>query len=204
MPWPAASAEEALTLIEKRGLPQLGVFDVLMPGMSGFELYEALLTWCDLPVIVLTAVSDERTVRRGIRFPPTDYINKPFRPSEFLARVERVFRRFGRGEAVQGSVTEVDDRLSVDFIHQHALIDGEPVSLTPMENKLLYILMRKMGQSVSTELLSQRLYPDEEAYADVLRVHVQRLREKLERDPRKPVYLLSDGDAGYRFVRPAS
>ncbi|MBN1250395.1 MAG: response regulator transcription factor [Anaerolineae bacterium] len=199
--WTAASAKEALSQIEERGLPHLGIIDVMMPGMNGFELCQQIQSWSDLPVIMLTALSDEKTVVRGIRFFAEDYITKPFRAEEFVARVERVLRRIGDFAYALDPVLEVDERLAVDFAHQRILIDGETVELTPTETKLLYILMRNAGRAVSTSFLLRRLWPNEERYEDVLRVHVYRLRQKIEPDTRRPRYIRTERDAGYRFIR---
>ena len=198
--WTAASGQEALDLIERRGLPHLGIIDVMMPGMNGFELCEQIQSWSDLPVIMLTALSDEQTVVRGIRFFAEDYITKPFRAAEFVARVERVLRRIGDFAYTLAPVMEVDERLQVDFAHQRVLVDGQPADLTPTESKLLYILMRNAGKTVSTSFLLRRLWPNEERYEDVLRVHVYRLRQKVEVDTRHPRYIRTERDVGYQFV----
>lgn len=199
--WTAASAKDALSLIEERGLPHLGIIDVMMPGMNGFELCEQIQSWSDLPVIMLTALSDEQTVVRGIRFFAEDYITKPFRAAEFVARVERVLRRIGDFAYALDPVLEVDERLAVDFSHQRVLIDGDAVDLTPTESKLLYILMRNADRPVSTSFLLRRLWPNEERYEDVLRVHIYRLRQKIEPDTGRPRYIRTERDIGYRFVR---
>lgn len=198
--WTAGSGKAALEVISERGLPHLGVIDVMMPGMNGFELCEQLQSWCDLPVIMLTALSDERTVVRGIRFFAEDYVAKPFRAAELVARVDRVLRRIGDFAYALAPVMEVDDRLAVDFAHQKILLEGEPVALTPTESKLLYILMRNAERPVSSGFLLRRLWPNEERYEDVLRVHVYRLRNKVEPDTRRLRYILTERDYGYRFI----
>ena len=198
--WTAGSGKEAFGVIEERGLPHLGIIDVMMPGMNGFEFCEVLQSWCDLPVIMLTALSDERTAVRGIRFFAEDYITKPFRAAEFVAQVDRVLRRIGDFAYALAPVVEVDDRLAVDFAHQKVLLEGERVDLTPTESKLLYILMRNAERPVSNGCLLRRLWPNEERYEDVLRVHVHRLRQKLEPDTRRLRYILTERDYGYRFI----
>jgi len=198
--WTAASGEQALEVIGERGLPHLGIIDVMMPGITGFELCEHIQSWCDLPVIMLTALSDEKTVVRGIRFFAEDYITKPFRSGEFVARVERVLRRIGDFAYTLAPVMEVDELLAVDFAHQKVLLEGEPVDLTPTESKLLYILMRNAERPVSNSFLLRRLWPNEERFEDVLRVHVYRLRQKVEPNTRRPRYILTERDYGYRFI----
>jgi DNA-binding response OmpR family regulator len=198
--WTAASAEEALAIIDTRGLPHLAIVDVMMPGMTGFEFCEQVLTWSDLPVILLTGVSDEKAVVRGIRFFAEDYVTKPFRVNELVARVERVLRRVGDFAYTMGPVLDVDDRLSIDFAHQKAIVDGEPVDLTPTETKLLYILMRNAGRPITHDFLLRRLWPHEERFENVLRVHVHRLRQKIE-PAGKNRYIATVRELGYRFSK---
>lgn len=198
--WSAASGKEALDIIDTKGLPNLAIVDVMMPGMNGFELCEELLAYSDVPVIMLTAVSDEQTVVRGIRLFAEDYITKPFRPSELIARVERVLRRMGTPIRSRSAILPVDNKLSLDFAHQRVVLDGRTIDLTPTETKLLYILVRNSGRPVNSDFLLQRLWPTEERYEDVLRVHIYRLRQKIEPDPRNPRYILTERELGYSFA----
>ncbi|MBN1641781.1 MAG: response regulator transcription factor [Anaerolineae bacterium] len=198
--WAAASGAQALSLIGERGPPHLAIVDVNMPGMDGFTFCETVQASIDLPVIMLTAVDAEETVIRGIQFFAEDYVTKPFSPRELLARVDRVLRRMGDLSYALGPEVRIDDGLALDFGHQRALLDGSPVSLTPTETKLLYILFRNIGCTVSTGFLLRRLWPMDEVYEDRLRVHVHRLRHKIEPDPSDPRYLVTDRGAGYRLV----
>lgn len=94
----------------------------------------------------------------------------------------------------------MDDRLAVDFSHQRALVDGECVPLTPTETKLLYILMRNAGRIVTSDSLLRRLWPREEISEDTLRVHVHRLRKKIQGSQTEPQYISTERGIGYRFV----
>jgi DNA-binding response OmpR family regulator len=198
--WTAASGQQALDVIDRRGLPHLAVVDVMMPGMGGFEFCRAVQEFTDLPVIMLTAVDEEETVIQGIELFAEDYITKPFSPRELVARVERVLRRIGDFAYTLDPVTQVDDRLAVDLTHQQAIVDGQPVDLTPTETKLLYILMRNAGRTVTTDFLLRRLWPLEEVFEDALRVHVHRLRQKIEPVPGRPCYIVTERGQGYRFA----
>jgi DNA-binding response OmpR family regulator len=195
----AASGKEALDIIAQYGLPHLAIVDIMMPGLNGFEFCEAVQEFSDLPVIMLTAVDDEDTVIRGIERFAEDYIIKPFSPRELLARVQRVLRRIGDFAYTIEPVTQVDGRLGVDFAHQRAVVDGQSVDLTPTETKILYILMRNAGRTVTTDFLLRRLWPLEEVFEDTLRVHVHRLRQKIEGNPRQPRYVVTERGLGYRF-----
>ena len=198
--WTAANGQEAIDVVALRGLPHLAIVDVMMPGMDGFEFCQRTQQFADLPVIMLTAVDEEETVIRGIEHFAEDYVTKPFSPRELVARVQRVLRRIGDFAYALDAVTRVDDRLAVDFAHQQAIVDGEPASLTPTETKLLFILMRNAGRTVTTDFLLRRLWPLEDVFEDVLRVHVHRLRHKIEPAPSQPRYLVTERGLGYRFA----
>jgi len=196
----AASGQDALDLIEQRGLPHLAIVDIMMPGMGGFEFCQAVQAFTDLPIIMLTAVDEEETVIQGIRYFAEDYIIKPFSPRELVARVERVLRRIGDFAYALDPVTRVDDRLAVNFAHQQAVVGGQSVDLTPTETKILYILMRNASRSVTVDFLLRRLWPLEEVFEDALRVHVHRLRKKIEASPSRPQYIITERGVGYRFA----
>ena len=198
--WTAASGREALDVISRHGLPHLAIVDIMMAGMDGFEFCRTVQEFTDLPVIMLTAVDEEETVIQGIEHFAEDYVTKPFSPRELVARVERVLRRIGDFAYTLDPVARVDDRLAVDFAHQQALVDGQPVDLTPTETKLLYILMRNAGRTVTTDFLLRRLWPLEQVFEDVLRVHVHRLRQKIEPVPGQPRHVVTERGLGYTFV----
>jgi DNA-binding response OmpR family regulator len=173
-----------------------------MPGgMSGFELCHEVHQFSDLPVVMLTAVSDEDTDIEGLEKHAEDYVVKPFSPDVLVARVKRVLRRMGDFAYTLESRTVVDDRLEIDFPNRQALIEGEEVRLTPTETKLLYILMRNAGRTVTTDFIIRRLWPLEPAYEDRLHVHMHRLRSKIEdkKNKSRPRYISSERGTGYIF-----
>ena len=196
----AADGPQALATVDRDGLPHLAVLDYMMPGMDGLELARHLGAFCDLPIILLSAVEDERVVVEAIQTCAEDYIVKPFRPRELVARVERVLRRVGFAGHAVGRQVALDEYLRVDFAHQQAWLDGQPVALTPVETKLLYILARNAGHTVTTGFLLKRLWPLEEVFEDALRVHIHRLRQKIEPDPRAPRYIVTERGLGYRCL----
>jgi DNA-binding response OmpR family regulator len=199
--WPAASAEEALEVISRQGLPHLALVDILLPGDDGLTLARRIQEWSDLPIIMLTSVDEEETVVRAIESFAEDYVRKPFKPRELVARVERVCRRIGDFGYTLEPVVRVDERLSVDFAHQRVTVDGRAVPLTATESKLLYVLMRQAGRAVGTDFLLRRLWPSEEVFEDALRVHVHRLRGKIEPTPSRPRYVVTERGTGYCFPR---
>ncbi|GJM41668.1 MAG: DNA-binding response regulator [Ardenticatenaceae bacterium] len=200
----AGSGEEALSTITQYGLPHLAIVDIHMPpGMSGFEFCRSIHQFSDLPVIMLTAVNEESTVVEGLEEHAEDYIIKPFNPGELTARVRRVLQRMGNFAYELQSLTRVDERLVIDFPGRQALVNDKPVSLTPTETKLLYILMRSAGHTVNTDFILRRLWPLEPAYEDRLHVHMHRLRRKIEdkQDKSRPRYISSERGVGYTFRR---
>ena len=195
----APSGVKALQVMEERGLPHLAIVDLMMPDMDGFEFCRVVQQFCDLPIIMLTAVDQEEVVVQGLEHFAEDYVTKPFSPRELIARVRRVLRRIGNFAYTLEPLMQVDNRLEVDFVQQLVMIDKQPVTLTPIETKLLYILMRNAGKTTTTDFLMRRLWPLEEVYEDTLRVHVHRLRQKIEANPTKPRYVITERGAGYSF-----
>ena len=195
----AFSGTQALQVMEDRGLPHLAIVDLMMPEMDGFEFCRIVQQFCDLPVIILTAIDQEEVVVRSLEHYAEDYITKPFSPRELVARVRRVLRRIGDFSYTLESLMRVDSHLEVDFVKQRVIIDKQAITLTPIETKLLYILMRNAGKTTTTDFLIRRLWPLEEVYEDTLRVHVHRLRQKIEANPTKPRYVITERGKGYSF-----
>jgi DNA-binding response OmpR family regulator len=173
----------------------------MMPGMDGFEFCRIVQQFSDLPVIMLTAIDQEEIVIQGLERFAEDYIVKPFRPRELVARVRRVLRRIADFTYALGPLIPIDNRLSIDFVRQQAIIADDTVALTPIETKLLYILVRNSGRVVTTDFLLRRLWPLEEAFEDALRVHVYRLRQKIEAKPAEPRYIVTERGVGYIFPK---
>ena len=197
----AHSGREALVLIKRTGLPHLAVVDLNMPIMNGFEFCQKLNEFSDVPIVMLTAVGAEDKVVEGISMYAEDYIIKPFRPHELVARINRILRRIGDFAYTLNPTVLIDDYLSIDFSNRKAIVDGKEKSLTPTETKILFILMRNAGQTVTTDFLLRRIWPLENAYEDRLHVHVHRLRRKLEAEPGKPHYVVSKRGVGYIFPK---
>lgn len=197
-----SSAEDGLEMIRRNGLPHLALVDIHMPyGMNGFEFCESVLNYSDLPIIMLTAVDEDETIIQSIDQYAEDYVTKPFNPGELVARVRRVLRRIGDFAYTLSAETIVDEHLTVSFPFQRIYVDGNEIPLTPTETKLLYILMRNAGQTVTTDFILRRLWPMETVYEDRLRVYVHRLRRKLESRPEEPRYIISQRGVGYSFAR---
>lgn len=196
----AVSGHDGLKMINRHGVPHIAIVDLHMPMMSGFEFCRSVREFSDVPIIMLTAANTEETIIKGLEQYAEDYIIKPFNPSELVARVKRVLRRVENYDYTNESSTRIDDNLMVDFPKREALVNGESVSLTPTEAKLLYILVRNAGRIVTTEFLLNRIWPMQDAQEDRLHVHVHRLRRKIEVNATKPAYIVAERGTGYRFI----
>ncbi len=200
----AVSGDEALTVIKRNGLPHLAIIDLNMPGMDGFQLCAEIHKFSDLPIIMLTGEGDENTIVYGLDNFAEDYIVKPFRPAELASRVRRVLLRMGDFAYTLSPTITIDDHLKIDFPNRKAYLSDNPKakSLTPTETKILYILIRNAGRTVTNEFLLRRVWPQEDAFEDRLHTHVYRLRRKIEVSPKKPKYIISQWGTGYTFPLP--
>lgn len=196
----AGSGREALDWIESNGLPHLAVIDIRMPGIDGLELARRILRASDVPLVMLTAVDDEHTILDALEHLAEDYLTKPFNPKELALRVKRVLRRMGDFHYARAPVVRIDDHLSLDLVGRKAVIGGDSVPLTPTETKLLHILIRSAPRTVTVDYLLRRLWPLEEVFEDTLRVHMHRLRRKIEPEPAVPRYLVTQRGVGYSFI----
>ncbi len=184
-------------------LPDLVLLDVAMPELDGFETLRLLREISAIPVIMLTARGEEDDRVRGLELGADDYVTKPFSPRELVSRVKAVLRRTETSApAPAGKATiQVDDRLSLNFDRREVLLEGKPVKLRPTEYRLLYHLVNNAGWVVPHDQLLAKVwgyeYREETHY---LRLYINYLRQKLEKDPANPKYILTERGVGYRFV----
>jgi two-component system KDP operon response regulator KdpE len=191
----AESKREALDAVSIRP-PDAMVLDLVLPDGSGVEVCEEVRRWSGLPIIVLSAVGDEREKVRALDAGADDYITKPFGTDELLARLRAVLRRVG-DEA--GPRIEVGD-LVVDLEAREVSSDGKTVHLTPIEFDLLRVLAQHRGKLVThRQLLHEVWGPAYETETHYLRVHVAHIRRKIEPDPSRPRYVITEPGVGYRL-----
>ncbi len=197
------SATDGLDAVRKTRemLPDAVLLDIMMPEMDGYETLQAIREESTVPVIMLTARSEESDKVKGLDLGADDYITKPFSPRELISRVKAVIRRAELPAQVEKAPIVIDDRLSVDFNRREVIVEGKPVKLRPTEWRLLYHLMQNAGWVVPHETLLSKVwgweYRDETQY---LRLYITYLRQKIEPDPAHPKYILTERGVGYRFV----
>ncbi len=195
----AATKQEALDAVAVRA-PDALVLDLVLPDGSGVEVCEEVRRWSRLPILVLSAVGDEREKVRALDAGADDYVTKPFGNEELLARLRAVLRR--AGEDPTEPAIEVDG-LVVDVAAHRVVRDGEEVHLTPIEFDLLRVLAVNRGRLVTQRQLLREVWgPGYETETHYLRVHVAHIRAKIEPDPSRPRYLVTDPGVGYRLREP--
>jgi DNA-binding response OmpR family regulator len=171
--------------------------------MHGFEVSNRLKSMADVPIIFITATNDTDVVVQGLKKYAEDFIVKPFELRELEARIQVVLARMPSLDYASEPIIRIDDNLSIDFAHNRIVVNGKAYGLTPTESILLHVLLRNAGRVVENRLLIARVWPSEEVYEDTLRVHMHRLRRKLESDSHHPHYIRTERGIGYMFtIRP--
>jgi DNA-binding response OmpR family regulator len=192
----AGSAEDALRLL-KHG-PELVVLDLMLPGMSGEELCALIRQHSDIPIIMLTARTQEEDVIKGLGLGADDYVTKPFSPGELMARIKARLRSTRR-PVTRMEFNDMD--LVVDVLKREVLLKGKPVSLTPSEFGILVALAEKPGRVLSRlQLVNIVQGYDFEGYERTIDAHVKNLRQKIEDDPRVPSFIKTVYGVGYKFI----
>jgi two-component system KDP operon response regulator KdpE len=185
----------------RSNMPDLVLLDVMLPDIDGFEVLRMIREVSTVPVIMLTAKGEEEDRIRGLELGADDYITKPFSPRELVSRVKAVLRRTETATASKHGLIEVDERLKLDFDRREVWVEGELVKLRPTEYRLLYHLVQNAGWVVTHDQLLAKVwgyeYRDEPHY---VRLYINYLRQKLEKDPSNPQYILTERGVGYRFV----
>jgi two-component system KDP operon response regulator KdpE len=193
----AHSGSEALASLSGNW-PALVIVDLMMPKMDGFELCRRIKLIADLPIIVLSAVDASESKVFALEEYAEDYVTKPFDPDELVARIQRVLRRIP-GEKPQ--LTLGDGEVEIDFATRRLTTPGGTQTITRTEARLLQVLVGAMDRIVPTDLLLDRVWAESDgADPSYVWVTIRRLRRKLERDPDKPRFLLTERGIGYRLA----
>jgi two-component system KDP operon response regulator KdpE len=196
----ATTGQEGLQAAETRQ-PDLIILDLGLPDMDGLEVIQRLRSWTSVPLVVLSARGQETAKVAALDAGADDYISKPFGVSELLARMRATLRRAERPEGAQSTPTFETGDLQIDFAQRRVLVKRKEVHLTPIEYRLLTTLAKHAGKLLTRkQLLTEvwgRAYADQAHY---LHVHMAQLRRKIETDPARPRYILTEPSVGYRLV----
>lgn len=201
----AENGVQALEIVENEDI-QLLLMDVMMPVMDGIQALTKLRETSNIPVIMLTAKSQDTDKILGLNAGADDYITKPFNPIEVTARVKSQLRRYfrlgGTAEAAQKKSTLVNGRIELDYNARTVTLDGEPINLTPTELQLLKFFMENTNQVFAPGDIYRRVWNDDPLGAEnTVTVHIRHLREKIEINPARPDYLKVVWGHGYKMEK---
>ncbi|MBI5169899.1 MAG: response regulator [Candidatus Eisenbacteria bacterium] len=195
----AATGADALREASTRA-PDVVLLDLGLPDLDGFEVVKRLREWTRLPVIVLSARGQEQDKIRALDSGADDYVTKPFAMGELLARVRAALRHHDRTrDGAEASVVQVEG-LRVDLGQRRVSVEGHDVRLTPIEYRLLAVLARHAGRVLTHEQILREVWgPQATGQHHYIRVYMAQLRQKLEPDPPRPRWLVSEPGVGYRL-----
>lgn len=199
----AGNGIEALEIVESTPI-DLAIVDVMMPKMDGITFTMKLREHHHFPVIMLSAKSEEVDQIMGLNMGADDYVTKPFRPLELLARVNSQLRRYKRftAVAVEASSNVITiGGLELNTETKEFTVDGNAVKLTPIEYKILNLLMKHPGRVFPTEEIYERIWNETAINTDTIMVHIRNIREKIEINPKNPKYLKVVWGVGYKIEK---
>ncbi|MBN1200474.1 MAG: response regulator transcription factor [Anaerolineae bacterium] len=180
--------------------PDLVLLDIMMPDMDGWEVCRRLRELSDVPIIFLTAKDDVSDVVKGLEMGADDYVVKPYDNDELVARIKAQLRRAPKS-SVSEEVVFDSGNFRMNFISREVRVRGTPVHLTPKEFNLLGVLARNAGRVITrNELVKEAWGPEYSDAIDSLKLYIHYLRQKVEKDPQNPTYILTSRGVGYRFA----
>lgn len=198
----AYTGEEALQVLQMKEI-DLILMDIMMPKMDGITAVAKLRETSNVPVILLTAKSEDTDKVLGLNVGADDYVTKPFNPAEVIARVRSQLRRYTSlgGQKKEGNKIIIG-RVMLDDDEKKVEVDGKAISLTPMEYGILHLLMKNPGKVFSSEEIYRKVWQDEPYGSEnAVAVHIRHLREKIEIDPSDPRSIKVVWGQGYKFER---
>lgn len=196
---------EAVTAVEAEGLaaghrPDVILMDLGLPDMDGIDLTRELRSWCDAPIIVISARGQEKDKIQALDAGADDYLTKPFGTGELLARIRVALRHGAHGAAKESVPVFEMGTLRIDQVHRAVTREGQPVHLTPNEYRLLVTLVKHAGKVLTHSQLLKEVWGDVAgAQPHYLRVYMAQLRQKLEVDSARPQYFITEPGVGYRL-----
>jgi two-component system, OmpR family, response regulator VicR len=204
--WPEAKlvstqqGEKGIELVENEK-PDIVILDLGLPDINGYDVLKQIRMFSDLPILILTARTEESDIVKGLEWGADDYMIKPFRQLELLSRIKALTRR--------RSGPETDTPLNVGAFNFNPstgqlVYNNKEINLTPTEGRILHHLMRNVGQVVTHSSLADAVWGEDYPGAvDSLKVYIRRLREKLETDPQQPTLIMTKAGVGYLMVKPS-
>ena len=201
----AYDGEEALKVLKREEKVDLLVIDVMMPRLDGIRATLKIREENSLPIIILSAKSEDADKILGLNVGADDYVTKPFNPLELVARVRSQLRRYTKlgSTVVQNNNTVYTvGGLSIDDDLKEVTVDGEPVKLTPIEYNILLLLMKNQGKVFSIDQIYESIWNEDAIGADnTVAVHIRHIREKIEINPKEPRYLKVVWGVGYKIEK---
>jgi two-component system KDP operon response regulator KdpE len=194
----AEDGERGVEMARERR-PDLVLLDVLMPGIDGWEVCRRIREFSDVPIMMLTCRTSELDKVRGLELGADDYLTKPVGYMELVARIRALLRRSYLSTS-PNQMVKVDERLTVDRLRGQVYVQGDPVDLSATEFKLLSCFLDHPNRVLGHRALLTRVWGWEyDGEIDYLKVYVHHLRRKIEPDPRRPIYIITERGLGYRF-----
>ena len=200
----AYTGREALDYV-KKGDVSLVLLDIMMPEMDGITALRAIREKSNVPVILITAKSEDADKVLGLDVGADDYITKPFNPLELVARVKSQLRRYTQlgnmNQQAEGQVYKCGG-LQINDDNKEVTVDGDPIKLTPIEYNILLLLVKNAGKVFSIDEIYEKIWNEEAIGADnTVAVHIRHIREKIEINPREPKYLKVVWGVGYKIEK---
>ena len=198
----AMNGQEALKAVENTEI-HCAILDIMMPNIDGLTATLKMREKHNFPIILLSAKSEDTDKITGLSFGADDYVTKPFNPLELMARVKSQIRRYvrlGSIESKEGVI--ITGGLALDTVAKELTLDGEPVRLTAREYGIVEYLMRNLGHVLSTQQIYEAVW-NEPSYSSekTVTVHIRRIREKIEINPKEPKYLKVEWGTGYKIEK---
>lgn len=180
--------------------PDLMILDLGLPDMDGVDVIRAVRAWSGMPIIVLSARNHEQHKIDALDLGADDYLTKPFGFGELLARIRVALRHANRTSESPQSELFITDNLHIDLLNRMVKVDGQEVRLTPIQYRLLSVLVKHAGKVMTHQQILKEVWgPSYQENAHYLRIYMSQLRQKLEQNPTQPRYLLTESGVGYRF-----
>lgn len=196
----AAEGTRGIEILQSESF-DIVILDINLPDIAGFEVLKRIRSFSNVPIIILTVRGKEEDQARGLEMGADDYIVKPFRARDLVARVNAVLRRAHVPEVSADQTSVVRGKLTLNLTNNEVLLGDQKIVLTPTESRLLYVLMENAEDTLNSKKISQEVWGKEYMNTDPLRTYIRRLRDKLNDNP--PQIIITERGEGYRFVSPS-